>query len=427
MTPDRQHPPRMKDAVDLTLELKPYRSFTLDNGIPVYAVDAGAEEVMQLEIVFRAGNWYEPANGIANAVNYLLKNGTSKRSAFEINDHFEYYGAYLNRNCYNETSNVTLHCLTKHLPELLPVMQELITDSEFPEQELDIFRQNMKQRLEVNLRKCEFIAGRLIDEYLYGIDHPYGKYSSAEMFDALDRESLKSFHDRYYVNGHAMIFVAGILPADLEASLNKTFGQLPLNQTPLPTILHPVTPTLEKKHFVLNDPDGVQGAIRLARPFPNRHHPDFKPVMVLNTLFGGYFGSRLMDNIREDKGYTYGIYSHIQNHIGESAWMISTEAGREVCEATIREIHHEMKRLREEEIPDDELMMVRNYLMGTILGDLDGPFQIIGRWKNLILNGLDSQFFYDTLKTIREITPEELNALAAKYLREEDFYELTVV
>jgi predicted Zn-dependent peptidase len=86
-----------------------------------------------------------------------------------------------------------------------------------------------------------------------------------------------------------------------------------------------------------------------------------------------------------------------------------------------------MKRLREEEIPDDELMMVRNYLMGTILGDLDGPFQIIGRWKNLILNGLDSQFFYDTLKTIREITPEELNALAVKYLREEDFYELTVV
>jgi len=427
MTPDRQHPPRMKDAVDLTLELKPYRSFTLDNGIPVYAIDAGAEEVMLLEIVFQAGNWYETANGIANAVNSLLKNGTPKHNAFEINEHFEYYGAYLNRNCYNETSTVTLHCLTKHLPELLPVMQELITESVFPEHELDIYRQNMKQRLEVNLRKCEFVAGRLIDEYLYGYDHPYGIYSSADTYDTLDRERLKAFHERYYVNGQAMIFVAGILPADLEASLNRVFGQLPLNRTPLPTILHPVKPAPEKKHFVLNDPDGVQGAIRLARPFPNRHHPDYKPAMVLNTLFGGYFGSRLMDNIREDKGYTYGIYSHIQNHIGQTAWMVSTEAGREVCEATIREIHHEMKRLREDEIPDDELMMVRNYLMGTILGDLDGPFQIIGRWKNLILNGLDSQFFYDTLKTIREITPQELNALADKYLREEDFYELTVV
>jgi predicted Zn-dependent peptidase len=427
MYPDRKNPPQMKDAVDLTLSLKPYRLFTLDNGIPVYAVDAGAEEVLQLEIVFRAGNWYETENGIAAAANTLLKNGTSKRSAFEINEHFEYFGAYLNRNCYNETSNIILHCLTKHLPELLPVMQELITDSVFPQQELDIYRQNMQQRLEVNMRKCEFIAGRLIDEYLYGIEHPYGKYSTKEMYDRLDQQSLNQFHRQYYVNGHAMIFVAGVLPADLESSLNRFFGQLPLNRHPLPSIIHPVRPTIEKKHFILNDPAGVQGAIRLARPFPNRHHPDYKPAMVLNTLFGGYFGSRLMDNIREDKGYTYGIYSHIQNHIGETAWMVSTEAGREVCEATVHEIHHEMKRLREEEIPEDELMMVRNYLMGTILGDLDGPFQIIGRWKNLILNGLDDTFFYDTLRTIREITPEELNALAQKYLKPEEFYELTVV
>lgn len=427
MTPDRQNPPRMKDAVDLTLELKPYRSFSLDNGIPVYVVDAGAEEVMQLEIVFKAGNWYEEQNGIAAAANALLKNGTTKHNAFQINEHFEYLGAYLNRNCNNETSNIVLHCLTKHLPELLPVMQKLITDSIFPESELDIFRQNMKQRLEVNLRKCEFIATRLIDEFLYGINHPYGKYSTREMYDAMDREALRRFHERFYLNGQAMIFAAGILPADLETSLNRTFGQLPLNRTPLPAILHPVVPTAEKKHFILNDPDGLQGAIRLARPFPNRHHPDFKPAMVLNTLFGGYFGSRLMDNIREDKGYTYGIYSHIQNHIGHSAWLVSTEAGREVCEATVKEIHHEMKRLREEEIPEDELMMVRNYLMGTILGDLDGPFQIIGRWKNLILNGLDADFFYDTLRVIRTITSSELNALAVKYLNEEDFYELTVV
>ena len=427
MTPDRKNPPPMKDAVDLTLSLKPYRMFTLDNGIPVYAVDAGAEEVMQLEIVFRAGNWYETENGVAAAANTLLKNGTSKRNAFEINEHFEYYGAYLNRNCYNETSNVILHCLTKHLPELLPVMQELITDSIFPEQELDIYRQNMKQRLEVNLRKCEFIAGRLIDEYLYGIDHPYGKYSSAEMYDALDVASLKAFHDRHYVNGHAMIFAAGILPADLESSLNQVFGQLPLNRTPLPTIIHPVKPTSEKKHFVLNDPDGLQGAIRLARPFPNRHHPDFKPVMVLNTLFGGYFGSRLMDNIREDKGYTYGIYSHIQNHIGESAWMISTEAGRTVCEATVNEVYYEMKQLREGDIDEEELMLVKNYLIGTLLGDLDGPFHIIGRWKNLILNDLDDSFFYHSVDTIKNISAAELKELANKYLHPEDFYELVVV
>ena len=424
---DRKIPPPIKDAVYLRLELKPYTKYILDNGVEVYAIDAGAEEVLQLEMVFFAGDWYEGQNGIAAATNFLLKNGSSKRTAYEINEHFDYFGSYLNRNCYNETSNIILHCLTKHLHELLPVMRELITDATFPQHELDIYKQNMKQRLEVNLKKCEVVANRQIDEYLYGHDHPYGKYSTLETYDALDRDAIMSFYERYYGRGRCVIFVAGIIPSDIHHQLNQHFGQLPLNKEALPEIQYPVTPSTQKKNRIINDPEGLQGAVRIARPFPNRHHPDYKQAMVLNTLLGGFFGSRLMDNIREDKGYTYGIYSYLQNHIGDSAWVISTEAGRDVCEDTIKEVYHEMKRLREEEIPDDEMMMVKNYLMGTILGDLDGPFQIIGRWKNIILNGLDEQYFYETLTTIRDISPEALNALAQKYLREEDFYELVVV
>lgn len=424
---DRKIPPPIKDAVDLRLELKPYTKYILDNGVEVYAIDAGAEEVLQLEMVFFAGDWYEGQNGIAAATNFLLKNGSSKRTAYEINEHFDYFGSYLNRNCYNETSNIILHCLTKHLHELLPVMRELITDATFPQHELDIYKQNMKQRLEVNLKKCEVVANRQIDEYLYGHDHPYGKYSTFETYDALDRDAIMSFYERYYGRGRCVIFVAGIIPSDIHHQLNQNFGQLPLNKEALPEIQYPVTPSTQKKNRIINDPEGLQGAVRIARPFPNRHHPDYKEAMVLNTLLGGFFGSRLMDNIREDKGYTYGIYSYLQNHIGDSAWVISTEAGRDVCEDTIKEVYHEMKRLREEEIPEDEMMMVKNYLMGTILGDLDGPFQIIGRWKNIILNGLDEQYFYETLTTIRDISPEALNALAQKYLREEDFYELVVV
>ncbi len=424
---DRKIPPPIKDAVDLRLELKPYTKYILDNGVEVYAIDAGAEEVLQLEMVFFAGDWYEGQNGIAAATNFLLKNGSSKRTAYEINEHFDYFGSYLNRNCYNETSNIILHCLTKHLHELLPVMRELITDATFPQHELDIYKQNMKQRLEVNLKKCEVVANRQIDEYLYGHDHPYGKYSTLETYDALDRDAIMSFYERYYGRGRCVIFVAGILPSDIHHQLNQHFGQLPLNKEALPEIQYPVIPSTQKKNRIINDPEGLQGAVRIARPFPNRHHPDYKQAMVLNTLLGGFFGSRLMDNIREDKGYTYGIYSYLQNHIGDSAWVISTEAGRDVCEDTIKEVYHEMKRLREEEIPEDEMMMVKNYLMGTILGDLDGPFQIIGRWKNIILNGLDEQYFYETLTTIRDISPEALNALAQKYLREEDFYELVVV
>lgn len=171
----------------------------------------------------------------------------------------------------------------------------------------------------------------------------------------------------------------------------------------------------------------MQGAIRLARPFPNRHHPDFKKVTILNTLFGGYFGSRLMSNIREEKGYTYGISSYLQNHIQQSAIMVSTEAGKEVCEATIQEVYKEMKLLRENLVDEEELLLVKNYMMGTNLGDIDGPFQTIARWKTLILNNLDDSYFYDSMKTIKNITGEELRELSDKYLQPDDFFELVVI
>jgi zinc protease len=424
-TPDRTRPPSIVDAVNFNLQLKSLERFSLKNGAEVFAVNAGAEDVLSLEFVFYAGNWFEDKNLVAASANFLLRNGTSAKTAFQINEHFEYYGSYLNRACYNETASITLHCLSKHIGELVPVIKELIVDSVMPEQELEIYKQNMKQRLKVNLRKCDFIAGRLIDAYLYGEDHPYGKYSRLEDFDAINREELITFYKKYYQQGQLLIFVAGKLPAGLNELLEKYFGDLPNNKLQLLPLA--AKPANEKKYRVVVNEDGVQGSIRLARPFPNRHHPDFLKVQVLNALLGGFFGSRLMSNIREDKGYTYGIHSHLQNHIQQSAWMIGTEAGKDVCEATIAETYKEMERLRQEPVDEEELLLVRNYMMGGILGDLDGPFQIISRWKNIILNGLTEQYFYDTIHTIKTISAAELQELAGKYLDPAEFYELVVV
>jgi len=424
---NRSESPKIVDAVDFNLQLKKIQQFSLDNSLPGYAINAGAEELVMIEFVFYAGNWYEEKNIIAATTNFMLKNGTTYKKAFAINEHFEFYGAYLNRNCYNETATLTLHTLGKHLPHLLPVIAEILTDSVFPEDELVIYKQNQKQRLEVSLKKCDFVANRFIDEYLFGIQHPYGKYTSVEDYDALQTEELKNFYRQFYTKGKCMMFVAGKLPADIQEQLNKNFGSLPFNTTDLTEIIHPVSSASQKKQHIINDVNGVQGAIRIARPFPNRHHPDFQKVAVLNTIFGGFFGSRLMSNIREDKGYTYGIHSYIQNHIHECAWMISTEAGKDVCAATIEETYKEMEILRNELVDDEELDLVKNFMMGSLLGDLDGPFQIIARWKNYILNNLDDQYFYSGIQAIKSVTPEELQALAQKYLNPDEFYELVVV
>jgi len=424
---DRKIIPTIEEAVHFDLQLKNCDRFALDNKVPVYAMNAGAQDVVMVEWVFDAGNWYDKQPMVAATTNFLIKNGTTSKTAYQINDFFEFHGAYLNRSCYNETASITLHCLSKHLETLLPVVREIIETSIFPEEELAIYIQNQKQRLSVNLQKCDFIANRLIDEYLFGINHPYGTYSDAKDYDALNTDLLKAFYKQYYLNGSCKIFVAGKMPTGYESMLNKAFGTLPLHADTPVVVEHPIVTAAQKKVEIINDENGVQGAIRMARPFPNRHHPDFQKAHVLNTLFGGFFGSRLMSNIREDKGYTYGIHSYFQNHVHASAWMISTEAGRDVCAATITEVIKEMELLRNELVDIEELNLVRNYMIGSLLGDLDGPFQLIGRWKNYVLNGLDENYFYKSIETIKSVTPQELQRLANTYLQPDDFYELVVI
>ena len=426
---NRKTAPPIKDATEFGIELPGPEKRRLRNGVDVYLFNMGTVDTFMLNLVFQAGNSFETRNLSAAAANFLLKNGTSTRNAFQINEFFEYHGAYLSRHAGHEHADITLHGMTKHLGELLPVLAELLADSTMPEEELAIYKQNMQQRLKVNLKKNDFIAGRLIDAYLFGKDHPYGRYSSLEEYGALDVNELRGFYKEYYQQGRVALFVAGRLPENTFELLDRHFGGLPLKAL-LPVEKLPeaaIAASAEKKFRIINDPDGVQGAIRLARPFPNRHHPDFQKMQVLNNLFGGYFGSRLMMNIREDKGYTYGIHSYLASLVQDSAFLISTEAGKDVSEETIKEIYIEMKRMREEPVDADELMTSRNAMIGSLLGDLDGPFPVAARWKTLVINGFDEKYFYRSVDTIRTLGAKEIQELAVKYLNPEDFYELVVV
>jgi predicted Zn-dependent peptidase len=423
---DRRLSPPIVDAAHLNIELPKYERHVLSNGVEVFLFNMGTQETMMVNWIFDAGNWFEEQNLIASATNHLLKNGTINRTAFAINEHFEFYGSYLNRNCYHETAEISLHCLSKHIKELLPVVAEIINESVFPEDELEIYKKNMQQRLKVNLQKNEFVAGRLIEAYLFGEEHPYGRYSREEDYGRLSRHELVEFFNQYYKGGRLFILAAGALPENIVEQLENSFGKLYLKEYILPESPRAFHPSTEKKYRIQNSVDGVQGSIRLAKYFPNRKHPDFPLMQVLNNVFGGFFGSRLMNNIREDKGYTYGIHSYLMNHIQTSAFVVSTEAGKDVCEPALVEIYKEMDRLCNEPISEEELLLTRNYLIGSILSELDGPFQVAARWKNYILNGLTEEYFYNSIRTIKEVTPADLQVIAQKYLNKNDFYELVV-
>lgn len=419
------HAPAIKSPDQFEIKLPACEKFRLKNGTPVHYINGGAEDVMKIEWIFSAGNYFENKTGIAVAVNRLIKSGTTKLSSYEISNHFEFYGAFLSTGCYNEWSVVTLEALSKHIRELLPVVAELFHEANFPEKEIDLFKQNSKQRLEVNLKKCDYVANREIAALLYGQDHPYGRSSKIENILLLERDDLTQFYDKYYREAECKIFASGKLPADFTSIMDEYFGGLKLNEHRPVSFLERNMAT-EKKTNMTIEGNGVQSAIRIARDFPEKRHPDFKKAMVLNALLGGYFGSRLMSNIREEKGYTYGIYSYLQNHIQFSSWIITTEAGKDVAQPTITEVYKEMELLTKEPATQEELKLVKNYLIGHQLAALDGPFNIIDRWKSMELYGLDEQYFYETINVIKSVTSEELLELAKKYFIPEAFYDLVV-
>lgn len=424
--PDRIKAPLIKNPDEFEIKLSPYENFNLANGAPVYCVQGGAEEVMKIDWVFSAGNYFEKKTSIAAAVNYLIRTGAGKRTSFDISNHFEFYGAFLSAACYNEYAVVALETLSRYLKEVLPVVAELLTDAVFPEKEIQIYVQNSVQHLKVNMEKCDFVGDRKIGELLYGASHPYGRKSYAADYQSLTREDLLDFYQKYYVNGKFRVFASGSLPADFAHTMDAYFGGLTYN----PAIkVNPQDRQLaDKKQLQLEvNKDGVQSAIRIARPFPDRKHPDFKKAMVLNGLLGGYFGSRLMANIREKKGYTYGIYSYLQNHIQFGSWIISTETGIAVTEPAIKEVYKEMELLCQKPAGKAEIKLLRNYMIGQQLASLDGAFQIMDRWKGIILNDLSEDYFYGIIEAIKTVSPLELQEIANKYFKPEEFIQLVVV
>jgi zinc protease len=427
MTLDRKTPPAIHDAIEFDYLLPPINKEQLRNGLPLYWLNAGVQDVVEIDWVFPAGLWYEQKPSVAQATAGLLKNGTSTRTAQQINEALEYFGANLKVSAGNDFSTVTLYTLTRHLPDLLPVVYDIITDAIFPETELEIYRQNVIQRLLVNLRECEFVANQRIDALLFGEFHPYGRFSKKEKIEAITREDLVTFYKIHYSLANVKIFMAGHIGDKEVKWMDEVFGKAPIIKPVLHEDDFSAPGPSARQHHVTNDPNGVQGAIRIGRLFPNRHHPDYSPMVVLNTLFGGYFGSRLMSNIREDKGYTYGIYSSLSPYVHGGSLTIHTEAGRDVLEAAVKEVYREMEILCNELASDEELLLVKNYLLGGLLGDLDGPFSILQRWRTLILNGFSETNFNQNITIYKNITAEELQVLAQRYFNKEDFYEVVVV
>ncbi|MCW3082838.1 MAG: putative Zn-dependent peptidase [Bacteroidetes bacterium] len=397
----------------------------LRNNIPVYAVNAGTQEIIKIEFLFSAGMFQQQMPLQATTVNSMLEEGTSKMNAAQIADAVDFYGAFLEVGVEQDNASVILYTLNKHLKATLPVVEQVIKDAMFPQEELDIHLKNKKQKFLVNNQKVATLARKHFAELIFGEKHPYGIDVKDADFEAIKRSHLIEFYKTHYTSSNCKIIMAGKVADNVYELLDAHFGgnDWDSSEPALREKNAALDTTTEREHIIYKE-DAIQSAIRIGKIMFNKTHPDFHPMQVLNTIYGGYFGSRLMSNIREDKGYTYGIGSGMVSLKNAGYFFISTEVGVDVCKNAINEIYFEMNRLREELVGEEELQLVKNYMLGTFLRNSDGPFALADRFKGLLEYGLGYGYFDQYMATVKNISAAQLRDLANMYFDKNSMIEL---
>ncbi|MEW5845380.1 MAG: pitrilysin family protein [Bacteroidota bacterium] len=388
----------------------------LDNGFKVLAINAGSQDLARVEIIFRAGTRYQHKSLVANAAISLLSEGTAKRTSQQIAEELDFYGSFLEPSFSRDFASVTFYTIGKHFYRSTDVLTDIMVNPIYPTHELELFSRKGKQSLLVDLEKVSTLSRQRFFSALFGSNHPYGTFAIPDDYDKLSQTDLVQFRNQYHKGASGLIVIAGKIDTKQVDFILNSFGN-PIFQGK--TNINPGLPAFKTTDFRVFSykKDTVQSSIRMGRVLPKRDHADMPGLVVLNTILGGYFGSRLMRNIREDKGYTYGISSFIIPMAELSVLVVSTEVGSAFAEKTIEEVFKEMRKLQTEPVSNDELELVRGYMIGQILRTFDGPFAIADSLASLFqYNNLNFGYIDDLIKTINQITPLELRELAKKYL-----------
>lgn len=398
----------------------------LANALPIYMFSGGTQEIVRLEFIFEAGAYYQNKKLLAQAVCSLLTEGTERFTADEISERLDYYGAYIEKYSDRDQASVVIYCLSKYIVNVIEVFEDIIKHPIFPQKELDIYLSKQKQKFKVAEQKVGEVSRKEFYNLVYGDNHPYGKVLQVEDYDNLRREDLVNFHKQHYGAVNCKVVIAGLYGEDMMDVLQKSFGGNDWlgTQIILPEFIA-WTPTSEHIR-TLSLKGAMQASIRMGKPVVSPSEAGIGEFRILNYIFGGYFGSRLMKNIREEKGYTYGISSYLIPLRYSNTWMISSEVKADAVNLVVDEIYGEMEKLCKEEISEKELNLVRGCYFGEILRDMDGVFDLAEKMKFHLLFGLDEQYYTGFIQCLETITPEKIQGLARNYFQKETIFEARV-
>ena len=405
-----------------SLEITPTSEELLSNGLRLYTLQADEFEVVRLTLVFHAGPVTQSAPFVAGATANLLAEGSDHFSGREIAERLDFYGSYFEVNLDRDYVYISFCSLRKYIRPTLEMAREILLHPAFPEQEVATYRTKRRQQLAIERQKVDVQARERFVEALFGTDHPYGICYPEADYDGLTRGQLLDHYGRLYTATNAIAVCSGKIDSETREAILDLCGEFRPG-TPFDT---PFPPTRSRREWLIECPKAVQSAIRIGRLLFPRNHPDFVGMQVVATLLGGYFGARLMHNLREVHGYTYGVMATMVNFEREGYFAIATQVGAEVTREALDEIFSEIERIRTQPVTAEELTLAKNILTGEMMRILDGPFGIADVTIENVLCGETNEAVNRNLREILAITPERILELARKYLNPEELSTIVV-
>ncbi|KOY85654.1 hypothetical protein AD998_05360 [bacterium 336/3] len=394
---------------------------TLSNQNTIYTLPLGEQELVRIEWLLEAGNFYNRLNGQAFFTLKMLQEGTKNRNSNQISADIDQYGAFLEISNHFDQAEVILYCPTRFVSEVVPMIAEMLFEPTFPESELEILKRRQSQELQINFQKTTYLAGRAFRKALFGDKHPYGKSLEIEEIEQININVLQEFYSNYIQNASLEILVSGYFDDSVLKVLDTYFGKYTPKTIQKPSF--EISPIRSETIFV-EKAGSLQNTIRVGKHIINKHNLDYFKLAVMNTILGGYFGSRLMQNIREEKGYTYGIFSSLQNLRNASFVGIGTDVKAEFSQNTLTEIYKEIEILQNEKVSLEELERVKNYMAGSFASGITTAFSQMDLFKEIHLHQISYSFYEKYLETIEAVTPEHILEMAQKHYQKQDLMEI---
>jgi predicted Zn-dependent peptidase len=408
-------PPFLKSD---TFELPAHLSGNV-NGIPLFLVPEVQQDVIKIELMFAAGKWFEPKPGISHFTSNMLEKGTVRLNSSDLAEAFDRLGAHIEIAAGYDHTAVSVYALNKNWKQAIELLAEMINTPAFDGEELDLMRDIFLQNLKVNKEKTSYVVSQLIRKNIYG-NHPYGTSLDENDVTGLTTDQLRAYHTAAFKP--IAIFVTArpsITVDDITSRLQILKSAGTSN-----ALEHTVTPGNKQEH--VEKKDGVQTSLRLARRSLQRTHQYYPDLLLFSHILGGYFGSRLMKNIREEKGLTYGIYSSLNPFTYDSFFAIGADVTKENRDLALEEISKEIKRMRTEPVDAEELEIAKNHFLGSLQSEVANPFSVTDKIKNIQLNKLPKDYYPKLFKRIDSLTAEDLMSVGEQYVHEDSMFVATV-